>query len=513
VTHIGQVETARLLSQHYLDSERTNKERNQLGQFATPPDVALDIMAYARLLLGNKKGLRFLEPAIGSGALYSALLQTFPEDQISAAQGFEIDARFVNAARQIWSDSDLEVIQQDFTQSKQPTSERTRFNLLVANPPYVRHHHLGTLEKIRLQEHVRKELGYNVSQLSGFYCYFLFLAHAWLQKGGLACWLIPSEFMDVNYGAALKQYLLDEMKIIRIHRYDEQSTQFDDALVSSAVVWVRKEKALLDHQVDFTYGGTHEVPEYVFSTYQDSLKAKEKWTKYNRRGSNHKATVSEYKIEDLFKVRRGLATGDNSFFILTQRNIEKWNLPVEVLRPILPSPRYLPVDEVHTDVQGNPQLTEPLFLLDTDLSEIMINERYPSLYEYLQQGKAQGVDQRYLCSTRHPWYRQEDRPAAPILCTYMGRKGGANERPFRFILNHSQATAANSYLLLYPTIQLSHTAQQNPNIYREIWSYLNSIDVNELIDGGRTYGGGLYKLEPKELSQISISSAVRSLSL
>jgi len=52
---------------------------------------------------------------------------------------------------------------------------------------------------------------------------------------------------------------------------------------------------------------------------------------------------------------------------------------------------------------------------------------------------------RYL---RKRWYAQEKRAAAPIVCIYLGRSDNKSKRPFRFILNHSKATAAN---VLYPT--------------------------------------------------------------
>ena len=51
---------------------------------------------------------------------------------------------------------------------------------------------------------------------------------------GLAAWLIPSEFMDVNYGRAIKEYLLNQVTLLRIHRFDPSDVQFNDALVSSA---------------------------------------------------------------------------------------------------------------------------------------------------------------------------------------------------------------------------------------------------------------------------------------
>ncbi len=61
-----------------------------------------------------------------------------------------------------------------------------------------------------------------------------------MEDEGLAVWLIPSEFMDVNYGAALRRYLSERVTLLQIHRFCPTDVQFTDALVSSAVVIFRK---------------------------------------------------------------------------------------------------------------------------------------------------------------------------------------------------------------------------------------------------------------------------------
>ena len=53
-----------------------------------------------------------------------------------------------------------------------------------------------------------------------------------MSPDGLACWVIPAEFMDVNYGREIKEYLLDRVTLIRVHRFDANDLQFDNALVS-----------------------------------------------------------------------------------------------------------------------------------------------------------------------------------------------------------------------------------------------------------------------------------------
>jgi hypothetical protein len=77
--------------------------------------------------------------------------------------------------------------------------------------------------------------------------------------------------------------------------------------------------------------------------------------------------------------------------------------------------------------------------------------------------------------------------------------GKQRSNPFRFILNHSKATAANVYLMLTPKPVLAKLLQNDPELYRHIWNALKNIAPEALIGEGRVYGGGLYKLEPGEL--------------
>ena len=125
--------------------------------------------------------------------------------------------------------------------------------------------------------------------------------------------------------------------------------------------------------------------------------------------------------------------------------------------------------------------------------------------------KAQGIAERYLCRHRTRWYAQENRPPAPFLCTYLGRRGTKRGRPFRFILNHSQATAANVYLMLYPKEPLRRALTNSPSLKRRVWTVLNNIRPLALLDEGRVYGGGLYKLEPRELANVPATAVAELL--
>src|SRR5215210_5232142 len=148
---IDATEAVRLTIQGKLDSAKTQAERNRLGQFATPTDLATDVLRCARTMMPQGTPIRFLDPAIGTGSFYSALLRVFPPDEIEDALGFEIDADVIREARQIWQHSPLRIKSEDFTKSQPPSKNSRKATLLICNPPYVRHHHLSQSEKVRLQ--------------------------------------------------------------------------------------------------------------------------------------------------------------------------------------------------------------------------------------------------------------------------------------------------------------------------------------------------------------------------
>ncbi len=489
--------------QAHWEAGRTQAERNRLGQFATPLALACDIVQFGVSHMEPDRPIRFLDPAFGTGSFFSALLQSAPLDNLEVAKGFELDAYYGEPARDLWQNTPLDLELADFTRVKVPVEEQNRFNLLICNPPYVRHHHITNGEKVRLQDATKAACGVRIAGLAGLYCYFLGLSHAWMQRGAIAGWLIPSEFMDVNYGEAVKRYLLDKVTLFRIHRFDPNEVQFGDALVSSALVWFRNIPPPAGHQVEFTFGGSLFVPKVVRTVPSAALRKEPKWTRFpvldERKG------VAHYRLSDLFTIKRGIATGDNKFFILTKNEIIAQDLPLEVFRPILPSPRYVLVDEIQSDREGTPVLEHQLFLLDCRLPESGVRERFPKLWAYLERGRGT-VSERYLCRSRKVWYFQEERPPAPIVCTYLGRSDAKNGRPFRFIFNHSQATAANVYLLLYPKPLLARAIARDHSLLRRIWKILNDLNPSSILGEGRVYGGGLHKLEPKELGNVDVTS-------
>jgi len=506
---LAQTEQRRLREQAKFDVRLSSAEKNRLGQFATPPALAWDILELTTQYIPAGERIRFFDPAVGTGVFFSALLHALGPERIQEAMGFEVDETIGALSRELWSAFGLRVRCQDFTRAHEPGTGPEKFNLIVCNPPYVRHHHLDEQTKRRLKHIVAEKLGLLVNGLAGLYCYFMLLADVWLADNGIAIWLVPAQFLDVNYGSVLREYLSTRVTLHHIHRFDPKDVQFSDALVSSCVVVFENRPCTADHRVKLSNGGSLTKPHRSTLIPIMRLKQAEKWGRLVAgRLVEKQAEVGPSgrwpTIGSLFEIRRGIATGANRFFILNREKARDLGLPDEFLVPILPSARYISDDCIEADEEGWPLVLPRLVLLRCDVPRHAVRQLSPALDEYLRSGEASGLTHRYLLRKRKPWYRQEFRPPAPVLCTYMGRRK-TSAPIFRFLRNYSKATAANVYLMLYPKPCLGEIELKRPGVLDRVFSSLQRSSDEEFLDEGRTYGGGLNKVEPRELARLRLT--------
>lgn len=495
------IEERRESLQTLLDSQKTAKERNILGQFSTPFPLACEIVRHIGRTTVIPHPIHFLEPSIGTGAFYSALLSTGIKPE--TAQGYEIDPHYSSPSKKLWADSPIQIDTADFL-SLEPIK---KFNLIIANPPYSRHHHIDSLKKREFAARIDNNYGIRISGLAGLYCYFMILSTLWLEDDGVSAWLVPSEFMDVNYGKALRTFLTEKVELLSIHKFDADDLQFSDALVSSCVVVFRNSKPSV-HNVIMTNGSSLESPQSFHQSSLEDLRASDKWSHFfthtyndNTHDDNtHDDNTHGVPLKTYFNVSRGISTGNNSFFIINKELADKFDLPADMLTPILPSPRHL-----KTDIITDEGLKEyGLYLFSSSYPLEYIRDHYPNAYTYITKAQEEGLCDSYNCRRRKPWYSTEKRAIAPFYITYMGR-GEGNGRMFRFILNHTNATVSNSYLILYPKPEFIADFNKK-NVKQAVWSLLCAIPKDEIIKCGRCYGGGLYKIEPKELLNVTIPS-------
>ena len=56
--------------------------------------------------------------------------------------------------------------------------------------------------------------------------------------------------------------------------------------------------------------------------------------------------------------------------------------------------------------------------------------------------------------------------------------------------------------MLYPKGEMKAALAARPDLYPIVFSHLQSLTGEHLIKEGRVYGGGLHKMEPKELANL-----------
>lgn len=486
--------------QKELDSQKTDLSRNQMGQYATPTAFSDGVVKLGLSYLETDK-IRFIDPAFGLGAFYDSLERVAPNLQksISSATGIEIDKHYFEPSAKLWEESLIDVINDDFTKIKAPNIDAERYNLMVCNPPYVRHHHIKSEEKQRLQRLVYARLGIKPSQLMGLYGYFILLSHQWLNKNGIGVWLVPTEFLDVNYGLAIKYYLANHTSILKVHTFKAEDTQFSDALVTSTVVVFQNAKPDERHTVVFAKGGSLDSPNEEAKIGQAQLDPSQKWSKLASGVLVQKE--ARLRFGDVFEIKRGIATGSNSFFVISKTKAKQRKIPSEFLRPILPSSRYVDNLVIESQDDGSPVGEKELFLFNCSLPEDILRRDYPDVHAYIEEGRQRGVHEGYICKNRRPWYKQEQRKSPDLFVSYMGRSR-AGKSPFRFFINRSKAIATNGYLMIYIKPEYKSLLEDESN--GNLQSLVRCLTEEVLINGGRSYGGGLHKLEPSELANIPL---------
>lgn len=480
------IEKKRQQLQIALDSKKNLRERNKLGQFSTPYHLARQICIYMKSLIGGTID-SFLEPSVGTGVFYSSLSEIV---NIRRAVGYEVDSYYFTPTKELWHNYGIKLINQDFLEAYPDE----KFSLIIANPPYSRHHHIPVEKKTKLSRRLKELYEVKLSGLAGLHIYFVMLSTQWLKDDGYSCWLIPSEFLSVNYGIEFKRFLLNQVDLISIHSYDNSDVQFDDALVSSTILVFRKSKNKVNY-VNFSWGPDINKPSHSIKINKSELNPNDKWNKEfllrKDRCLNSTSTIGSY-----FKIKRGIATGDNSFFIIDEETRERYNIPKTVLTPLIPPPRKLKTNIYTVDDSSS----DGLYLITCHDSLDVIKDKYEGLYNYIEKGRQDGVNLRANCRNRTLWYGLEKRDVPPILISYMGRDNNDLSLPIKFILNNANVIATNSYLCLY--VREEYEYNPNDEIYKAIWRILSSIPKEVLIAHGRTYGGGLLKWEPKELESI-----------
>ncbi|MCF2132965.1 MULTISPECIES: Eco57I restriction-modification methylase domain-containing protein [Mycetohabitans] len=457
---------------------RSATERRATGAVYTPLPIVRSMMAW---LSAQSTPSRIVDPGAGSGRFILAAGETFPDTQLVAVEMDPLAALMLraNLSARGWTDR-ATVLVNDYREIKLPRC--TGMTAFIGNPPYVRHHDIAENWKAWYASNFA-EFGIKASALAGLHLHFFLQTRLLANPGDMGAFITSAEWMDVNYGSALRRLLLEELGGIALHVLEPTVEAFPGTATTAAITCFRvgemdepvrvRDVSKLEQLNGLTKGT--EIP-------RERLQAAPRWSIIVR--PSEPATAGDIELGELFRVHRGQVTGANDIWIAGEHAKD---LPERVKLPAVTKAKDLIL--AGAQLQSAEALRRVIDL-PAELDNFT-KEECCRISAFLSWAKLNGADQSYIARHRKVWWSVGLKAPAPILCTYMAR------RPPQFTLNACDARHINVAHGLYPREPLAD------GVMARLVTWLNK-NINT--GSGRTYAGGLTKFEPKEIERLRIPS-------
>jgi adenine-specific DNA-methyltransferase len=368
-----------------------------------------------------------------------------------------------------------------------------KYDGIICNPPYFKFHDYDNKNTLKeIETHLKCKL----NGFTNLYTLFLLKSIYQLKPNGRCAYIIPSEFLNSDYGKLVKQHLIKTGTLRHIIVFDFDENVFDDALTTACIVLCANDNKDI---VQFTHiqsiselntleeliSGHQQYAESTTSYSFSELDPEIKWKAYYQPQNCHKFK-NLVPFSTYAKVVRGIATGANDYFTFNLSKAEKYNIDERYLLPCI----------CHcTDVQGNKfsqldfeelkQKDKNVFLINA------VNAKDEHVTKYLIKGEQEQINKRFLTANRNPWYSLEKRPPAPIWVSVFNRTG------LRFVRNEAGISNLTTFHCIYP--QTDMFSEVSTDL---IFAYLLTDTARQIFeDNSREYGNGLQKFEPNDLNK------------
>ena len=458
------------------NASRSITQRKRTGQFFTPPVVAewgltLGSLDRDSVVCDAGAGTGIIaEALLKSGRPASAYIGVETDPILALCAAHVLEANGAPASFKVWYANFLTLARTEFEERGLPAP-----NVVISNPPFIRSHRLQ--DRSRTLASLGASLGVKLSSMSGAWNYFLCKAAELLQfqdrheqKKGRLLFFSPREATGAAYSRRLREDL---------HR---------------KVGWQPTQ---------------HDIPENLLNG-QDFRASSLALLFVFQRGvvparQSSARTATGHVVGDLLTVRRGISTGRNAFFVLSQEDVQEREIPTEYLSPVLPTRISLTADTVsHADWYKLLESGHACWLLT--LPNVEIDQLERPVRTYLSEGVRAGLHDTATARRSKTWYCLPIPPSpADVFITYLFR--GAP----RFILNEAR---------LHHLTNILGGRFRNPLTKNggkaAIVSALNAMADEWFKNGapGREYRDGLRKIEPKEFERLPIGpSTARQLGL
>lgn len=441
--------------------------RRKLGTFFTPPAV-VDLMLDG--LKPTAPDSLLVDPGAGVGAFALRASQKWRAAEVVGVDVNVVTLGLLGTAA-FQAGAEISLVHGDYVAWCSETPVDTRPRIFVGNPPYTRHQDLTRKHKQQLFD---ASGGLISSRLAGLSTYFLATTINSLRPLDQLSFILPSTWLQARYGRELKEWISDQPKRrIEVLHFDSEIDVFPATRVDAMILSIGPERP---RQQQLSYRKITSRGRHL-----RSRKADEK--QIGRRGV---LKGSAPLLNDFAAVRRGVATGANSFFFLDDEQAAE--LPHEALKPVVAR-----LGNIEGDVLDQNEFDsigargKKRWLLDLSDSRLITDERVRAL---VAEGKRLGIADRYLARVRPQWYVIEQVNPAPLLCAIM------TKQRFRIVHNAVGAIHSNSVYGIYPK-------EGAPLV--ELMEWLRSDAGQQALRGAaKIYSGGLLKLEPRALASVRL---------
>ncbi len=462
--------------------------RKKYAQFFTPKTIA-EIMA--KWLLAHNEIENVLEPAFGLG-IFSRLL--IEQNKNLNIKGFDVDPIIFKSAQQNFPEnSNVQLFLEDYLFNDWDN----KYDGIICNPPYFKFH---DYENKRTLKEIKQKLRINLSGFTNIYTLFILKSIYQLNKNGRIAYIVPSEFLNSDYGTYIKDYLLKSNTLRHIIIFDFKENVFDDALTTSAILLLAKDDNIEKVQISKINNVKQlkTISEFIekyptiegeISIDKNKIDPNIKWRSYyqKQQSSKYKNLI---KFSEVAKVVRGIATGANDYFSFNIQKAKKHKIGENYLLPCITKSKDIEKPFFTTnDFEILKNKNANVFLFDADKKQ---QDKNVSLY--IEKGEQEEINKKFLTSKRKPWYKLENRIPPPIWVGVFNRTG------LKFIRNEANIRNLTPFHCIY----LADNLFNKINIDLLFAYLLTDIAKQIFDDNRREYGDGLKKFEPNDLNKALI---------